>query len=69
MKPKDGRRKGRRMDGIQENRNCHEYCPFRKQCRYDKGEIGRDPEYCGTYFTIEKVTNEQYEDEDEEGDW
>ena len=57
------------MDGSQENRNCHEYCSYGKQCRYDKGSVGRDPEYCGTFFTIEKVTNEQYEDEDEEGDW
>ena len=50
--------------------NCHEYCRYHKQCRYDKGSDERDPEDCNTYYKIEKVVNEPPDEtDDDEEDW
>ena len=55
---------------MSEKENCHSYCPYRKQCRYDKGSEGREPEDCNTYYKIEKIVNEPPEEpEEEDGDW
>ena len=55
---------------MSEKENCHSYCPYRKQCRYDKGSEGREPEDCSTYYKIEKIVNEPPEEpEEEDGDW
>lgn len=40
------------------NTNCHNYCPYRKQCRYAKGETGIDPEDCAMYWKIEDILND-----------
>lgn len=41
-----------------DERNCHEYCEYGKKCRYDKGESGRSPVDCKTYYVIEKCIRE-----------
>ena len=51
-----------------ETRNCHEYCRYGKQCRYNKGDVGRRPDDCGTFYTIEKVVAEVSEGVVEDGD-
>ena len=43
---------------IEQNKNCHEYCPYRKQCRYAKGENGINPEDCAMYWKIDDIMNE-----------
>ena len=40
------------MNNIDPNKNCHEYCPIAKCCRYALGSKGQDPEECGTYFKL-----------------
>ena len=37
---------------INNDKNCHEYCPIAKCCRYALGSEGQDPEECGTYFKL-----------------
>ena len=49
------------MNGIDPNKNCHEYCRYGKYCRYLKGEIGADPEECGMYYKIEDIEAEARE--------
>ena len=40
------------MNNIDPNKNCHEYCPIAKCCRYALGSNGLNPEECGTYFKL-----------------
>lgn len=46
------------MNNIDPNKNCHEYCHYRKQCRYAKGQNGIDPEDCAMYWKIEDIMND-----------
>ena len=46
------------MHNIDPNKNCHNYCPYRKQCRYAKGENGINPEDCAMYWKIDDIMNE-----------
>lgn len=46
------------MSEIDPNKNCHNYCHYRKQCRYAKGENGIDPEECAMYWRIDDIVNE-----------
>lgn len=62
---------------IDPTKNCHEYCLYRKQCRYAEGSIGQDPEECGMYYKIDDLMNDAKDIEreqlrakfDEEDDW
>lgn len=40
------------MSNIDPNKNCHEYCPVAKCCRYADGSNGMDYNECGTYYKI-----------------
>lgn len=51
---------------IDPNKNCHEYCIYRKSCRYCKGENGLDPFECGWYYKIDDIMMEAREIEAEE---
>jgi hypothetical protein len=65
------------MKDFDKTKNCHEYCPLRKCCRYAKGEIGLDPYDCGTYYKLDDLMNEARDIakeqkkwlEDEEDEW
>ena len=43
------------MSDIDRTKNCHEYCPYRKQCRFRDGEIGLDPDDCAMYAKIDDL--------------
>lgn len=43
---------------IDPNKNCHEYCRYRKQCRYEDGSNGKDPDNCPMYYKIDDIMNE-----------
>lgn len=64
------------MAEIDPNKNCHEYCHYRKQCRYAKGQNGINPEDCAMYWKIEDIMNdaqdileEQRRASGEDDDW
>jgi hypothetical protein len=40
------------------NKNCHEYCHYRKQCRYEKGANGINPDDCPMYWKIDDLMND-----------
>lgn len=40
------------------DKNCHEYCHYRKQCRYEKGANGIDPDDCPMYWKIDDLMND-----------
>ena len=40
------------------NKNCHEYCPYRKMCRYVEGSNGMDPDECAMYYKLDDLMNE-----------
>ena len=40
------------------NKNCHEYCPYGKMCRYVKGEIGMDIYECSMYYKLDDIAND-----------
>jgi len=54
------------MSNIDPNKNCHEYCTYRKQCRYAEGSNGLDPEDCGMYYRLEDLMMEAREIEREQ---
>lgn len=61
---------------IDPNKNCHEYCPVAKCCRYALGENGRDYNECGTYDKLLDLLEEaktarwqQEKEEMEDDDW
>ena len=43
------------MKDVPQNVNCHEYCRYRKQCRYCDGKVGLDPDDCAMYAKIEDL--------------
>ena len=51
---------------IDPNKNCHEYCIYRKMCRYAKGENGKDPYDCGTFYKLDDLNNEAKEIREEQ---
>ena len=46
------------MKDIDPNKNCHEYCPYSRLCKYAKGSNGMDPDDCGTYYKIDDILAE-----------
>ena len=46
------------MSSIQHDKNCHEYCPNAKYCRYLDGDIGIDYEECAMYYKIDDLLME-----------
>ena len=46
------------MNSIDPNKNCHEYCPIAKYCRFAKGNNGENPEECGTYYKLLDLIND-----------
>lgn len=48
------------------NKNCHEYCPYGKMCRYCKGEIGLIVDECSMYYKLDDLMNEARDIEREE---
>lgn len=46
---------------IDPNKNCHEYCVYGKMCRYAKGENGKNPDDCGTFYKLDDLNNEAKE--------
>ncbi len=40
------------------DKNCHDYCPYAKMCKYTKGEVGLDPYECGNYYKYDDLMNE-----------
>ena len=48
-----------------QGKNCHEYCPYRKQCRYQKGDVGLEPEDCNMYYKLEDILNDSRMEEKE----
>ena len=64
------------MNNIDPNKNCHEYCPLGKYCRYANGSNGSDPYECGTYYKLEDIIadardilEEQRKSLDDYDDW
>ena len=66
------------MSKIDPEKNCHEYCPIAKCCRYALGEVGINYEECGTYYKLldliedeKDIKREQMKCRafDEEDDW
>lgn len=43
------------MSNIDPNKNCHEYCPVAKCCRFLKGGNGIDPWECAMRDKIEDL--------------
>ena len=54
------------MNEIIPNRNCHEYCLYRKMCRYCKGSIGQDPNECSMYYKLDDLANDARDIEKEQ---
>lgn len=48
------------------NKNCHEYCPMAKCCRYEKGGNGWDPEECAMYYKLDDLRNDARDIEEEQ---
>lgn len=42
-------------DPPEEGENCHEYCPYAKQCRYAEGSVNLEPECCDMYWTLDPI--------------
>ena len=56
---------------IDPDKNCHEYCPYGKQCRYLDGAVGFDYNECAMYYKIDDLMLDaqlarKQEDEDDE---
>ena len=58
------------------DKNCHEYCPYRKMCRYCEGEIGLVVDECSMYYKLDDIVNdardierEQRKSLDDYDDW
>lgn len=49
------------MSDFDKDKNCHSYCRYGRVCKYAKGEKGRDPEDCGTYYKLEDIEIEARE--------
>ena len=43
---------------VDPNKNCHDYCPYGRMCRYVKGENGLDPYDCCMYYKLDDLNNE-----------
>ena len=57
---------------IDPNKNCHEYCPVGKCCRFLDGGNGVDPEECAMRWKIEDLLQDARtasEEDDDEDDW
>lgn len=48
------------------DKNCHEYCPYAKMCRYCKGEVGLDVYECSMYYKLDDLNNEAKEIREEQ---
>ena len=48
------------------NKNCHEYCPYGKMCRYCKGENGLIVDESSMYYKLDDLNNEAKEIEREQ---
>ena len=46
------------MNDIDPNKNCHDYCPSAKMCRYEKGSNGMDPYECAMYYKLDDLLND-----------
>ena len=46
------------MHTVIPDKNCHEYCQYKKQCRYHPGYVGQDPEECAMFYKIEDLIAE-----------
>ena len=60
------------MSNIDPNKNCHEYCPVGKCCRFLAGSNGVDPEECAMRWKIEDLLQDARtasEEDDDEDDW
>ena len=51
---------------MDKTKNCHEYCPYGKMCRYCKGEVGLEPYDCTMYYKLDDINNEAKEIESEQ---
>ena len=56
----------RNLSEGREGKNCHEYCPYRKQCRFREGEIELDPYDCSMYYKLDDIINDARMEEKEE---
>ena len=56
----------RNLSEGREGKNCHEYCPYRKQCRFHEGKIGLDPDDCSMYYKLDDIINDARMEEKEE---
>ena len=54
------------MSAIDPNKNCHDYCPLAKMCRYEKGCNGIDPDECAMYYKLDDLRNEARDIEEEQ---
>ena len=56
---------------IDPNKNCHEYCPVGKCCRFLVGSNGIDPEECAMRWKIEDLLQDARtaSEEDDDDDW
>ena len=46
---------------LDQNKNCHEYCPYGRMCRYNKGSNGLNPDDCSMYYKLDDINNEAKE--------
>ena len=54
------------MNGIEQDKNCHEYCRYGKYCRYRDGSKGADPNECAMYYKIEDLLWDARQDDADE---
>lgn len=60
------------MSNIDPNKNCHEYCPVGKCCRFLTGGNGVDPDECAMRYKIEDLLQDARtasNDDDDDDDW
>jgi len=48
------------------DKNCHEYCPYSRRCRYEKGEIGKVVDECSMYYKLEDIASDARDIADEQ---
>jgi len=48
------------------NKNCHEYCPYGKMCRYMDGFIGMVVDECAMYYKLDDLMNDARDMEQEQ---
>ena len=54
------------MNNIDPNKNCHEYCPMGKCCRWLEGGKGVDPDECAMKYKLEDLAMEAHDILEEE---